>query len=435
MIYNREFETMPRADLEQLQTERLQATLNRVYRNVAFYRDLFDAQKIDIEKVRSVRDLGAIPFTTREDLRKAYPYDMFARPLRDIVRIHATSGTTGRPIVTGYTRNDITNWSELIARQLASVGITEHDVVQVAFRYGLFTGGLGFHYGAERIGASVIPSSPAGDVAEQNQIMKDYKATALVTMPSYATAMANFLPGMSITPSELFLKVGIFGAEPWSEAVRSLLEEKLHIKAYDCYGVGELMGPGLAGECTEKNGLHVNEDHFIVEVVDPTSRTPLPPGATGELVFTTITREGFPLVRYRTGDLACLLEGACPCGRALVRMSRVQGRTDDMIFCQGAKLFPSQVQEVLLAVDGIEPDYEVVLDRENGLDTMEVKVAISAGVTFFDDVRKLVQLKNEVARQLESRLGVKARVSYVEAGSLRAKDGGKRRPVVDRRKD
>ena len=433
MIYDRDIETLTRDDMGQLQIERLQATLNRVYTNVAFYHEAFDRAKVDIEQVRTLDDIRRLPFTTREDLRASYPYGMFAVPLRDIVRMHATSGTTGKPIVTGYTRNDITLWSVLIARQLAAVDITEHDVVQVSFNYGLFTGGLGFHYGAERIGASVIPASAAGgQVREQNLIMKDYKATVLAAMPSYGLAMANLLDDMGIRPDELVVRCGVFGGEPWSEALRGLLQEKLHIKAYDSYGVAELLGPGVAGECTEQKGLHVHDDHFIVEVIDPRSHEPVAPGATGELVFTTITKEGCPLVRYRTGDLASLVDGPCRCGRRLTRISRVSGRTDNQIFFGGARFFPSQVQEVLLAVEGIEPDYELVLAREGGAETLEVKVAISEGVPF-DEVRKLVQYKTAVAEQLHKRLGITARVTFVEAASLRGRGAGKTGAVVDKR--
>ncbi len=433
-MYCADIETMARDELEQLQIERLQATLNRVYRNVAFYKDAFDRAKVTIDAVRSVDDLRRLPLTTKDDLREAYPYDMFALPLRDIVRIHATSGTTGRPIVTGYTRNDVHTWAELMARQLCAVGITDHDVVQVAFSYGLFTGGLGFHYGAEHIGASVIPSSPGGgNVLARDVIMKDYKATALVTTPSYAVTMANLLPHAGIHPEELSLRCGMFGGEPWSESLRELLERKLRIDAYDAYGVAELMGPGVAAECTEKDGLHINEDHFIVEVIDPRSLDPVPPGQTGELVFTTVTKEGFPLIRYRTGDLAGLLESPCRCGRTLRRMSRVSGRTDDKFFFHGTHLLPSQIHEVLLQAEGIQPDYRIVLTREDGVDAMEVKVAISEGIAGFDEVGTLVKMKDDIAQRLHERLGVQARVSFVEASSIRAPDGGKRSPVLDLR--
>jgi len=355
MIYQQSCETMPRDELEQLQIERLQMTLNRVYRNVAFYRKGFDAAGVDIGKIRSVGDLKELPFTTKEDLHASYPYDMFAVPLKDIVRIHSSSGTTGRPIVVGYTKNDIQHWSALTARVLTAAGITEHDFVQIAFEYSLFTGGLGFHYGAERIGASVIPSSASGNIQKQLYIMKDYKTSALLSTPSFAITIASNLREMGIHPESLNLRVGIFGAEPWSDAIRARIEDELRLDAYDSYGLSEIMGPGVSGECAHKCGLHVNEDHFIVEVIDPATGAPLGYGAEGELVFTTITKEGVPLIRYRTGDLGTLTGGTCECGRTFARMSRVSRRIDDMIIVRGVKIVPRQIEEILLRVEGARP--------------------------------------------------------------------------------
>jgi phenylacetate-CoA ligase len=422
--------------MEQLQVERLQITLNRVYRNVAFYRQAFDRARVDVERIKSVADMRHLPLTTKADLRQAYPYDMFAVPLRDIVRLHATSGTTGTPIVTGYTRNDVSHWAALVARQLVAVGITEHDVVQVAFGYGLFTGGLGFHYGAERLGASVIPASASPHAREQLRIMKDYKATALLTMPSYALTMAEHLERLGLHPEQLALRVGILGAEPWSEEVRQRLQERLHLRAYDTYGVAEIMGPGISGECHCQCGLHLNEDHFIPEIIDPESGEPLLAGETGELVLTTVAKEGFPLVRYRTGDLTHLLPGACACGRTLVRMARVEGRTDDLIFLNGLKVFPSQVESVLQQVAGIEPDYRIVLEREGDAEIMRVQVAPSPEGGRFDEIRALEDLKNELSRRLSDDLQVPVRVTFVEASSVKRQgDGGgkKRYEVIDHR--
>jgi phenylacetate-CoA ligase len=432
MFYNQAAETMGREDLEQLQIERLQTTLNRVYRHVAFYKQAFDRHGVNIERIKSVRDLAQLPFTTREDLCASYPYGMFAVPLRDIVRIHATSGTTGRAIAVGYTKNDIQHWSELVARQLVAVGLTDHDFVQIAFNYGQFTGGLGFHYGAERIGASVIPSSSHGNVRDQVTLMKDYQTTALLTLPSYALTIANLAEKMGVAPAELRLKIGLFGAEPWSEGLRRVLEEKLHITAYDTYGLSEVMGPGVAGECPAKNGLHVQEDHFIVEVIHPQTLLPQPDGQEGELVFTTITKEGFPVIRYRTGDLASLSHEPCACGRTFVRMSRVQGRTDDMIVFKGLKLFPLQVEKILMEVEGTTPHYRIVIDQKEGADTMEVQVEVSEDM-LFDEVKEMVRLKTGIAQRLEAELGVTAAVSLVEPKSLRTADGGKRKTVEDRR--
>lgn len=427
------YETMPREELQQLQIERLQMTLNRAYRNVAFYRKAFDSAKIDLETVRDIGDIRRLPFTTRDDLAASYPYGMFAVPLRDIVRVHATSGTTGRPIAVGYTKNDIMHWSELVARQLAAIGINEHDVVQIAFNYGLFTGGLGFHYGAERIGASVIPASTGRNVREQVMIMRDYKATVLVTMPNHAASIANAVEETGIRSEDLRLRVGMFGAEPWSETLRAHLEQRLHLTAYDSYGLSEIMGPGVAAECRERCGLHVNEDHFIVELVNPSTLEPVKPGDEGELVFTTITKEGFPVIRYRTRDLARLIPGACACGRTTVRMSRIAGRTDDMIIVLGAKVFPSQIQEALLGILGVKPEYRIILDRKNDVDAIELLVAMSE-TAGFDDIRTLERLRKEIASRIQTDFDIEPKVTFVEAGSLRQKEGSKDKPVIDKRK-
>jgi phenylacetate-CoA ligase len=435
MTDNRQYETMSRDDLAQLQIERLQTTLNRVYRNVAFYKHALDECRITIENIRSLQDIKNLPFTTKDDLRKSYPYDMFALPLRDIVRIHASSATTGKPVVVGYSKNDILHWSELVARQLSWVGITEHDVVQIGFSYSLFTGGLGYHFGAEKIGASVIPASSHGNLQDQLLIMKDFKTTALICAPSSALALSRLFATMGIPAGQMHLQRGIFGSEPWSEAVRAEIEQTLGLTAYDSYGMSEIMGPGVSGECEKRSGLHVNEDHFIVEVIDPSTLKPLPAGEEGELVFTTITKEAFPLIRYRTGDRASLIDGPCGCGRTFVRMSRVAGRTDDMIMIRGAKLFPSQVFETVLGVEGISPLCRIVLDRKEDEDTMEVCVAIAEGADYIDEIKTLEKLRATVARRIESTLGVFAKVTFMEEGSLREETRGKKQPlVIDRRK-
>jgi phenylacetate-CoA ligase len=363
------YERIGREDLEQVQVERLQATLHRACQNVAFYRESFERLGIDIGKIKSLGDLAELPFTTKEDLRKSYPYGMFAVPLKDIVRIHSTSGTTGTPVVVGYTANDIAVWSSLTARVLRAADITEHDLVQIAFNYNLSSAGLGFHYGAERLGASVVPSS-GESVGRQVTVMRDYKTTALVATPSYALHIASYLRERKIHPDELRLRAGLFGAEPWSETLRDQIEGALHLKAYDNYGLTEIIGPGVSFECSERSGLHVSEDHFIVEVVDPATLKPVPTGGEGELVFTTITKQGFPLIRYRTGDLSSIVEGACPCGRTLARMRRLAGRIDDMIIVDGVNIFPSQIEDVILKVEGIEPHYRIVIDREDSSDTV-----------------------------------------------------------------
>ena len=432
MIYDREQECISKEDLEQLQIEKLQAALYRVYRNVAFYKNAFDEKKIDIEKIKSLKDLQNLPFTTKDDLRKSYPYDMFAVPLRDIVRIHATSGTTGKPIVVGYTRNDLNTWSSLVARVLTSAGITNQDFVQIAFNYSLITGGFGFHYGAEKIGASVIPSS-SEDVHKQIMIMKDYKTTALVSTPGYALHIANVLKEMGMHPEELSLKIGLFGAEPWSENLRNQIERDLHIKTFDNYGSSEIMGPGVSFECEEKSGLHINEDHFIVEIIDPETLSPLKHGEKGELVITTLTKEGFPLIRYRTGDISEIIGGKCRCGRTLLRMKRVSGRTDDMIIVDGINVFPSQIEEVLLQNKEIEPHYQILLSRDEGLEKMEIQVEVSDSFPYFDELKKLEDLKNHIQDQLNLTLGIKTKVVLVEPKTLKRSLGNKIKRIIDNR--
>ena len=432
MLYNARYETMPRDELEQLQIERLQTTLNRVYRNVAFYKSMFDENRINIEKIKNIRDIAHLPFTTKDDLRKSYPYNMFAVPLRDIVRIHSTTGRTGKPIAIGYTRNDIQNWSEQVARVLAAAGVTENDFAQIAFDYAMFTGGFGIHYGAEKLGASVIPSSQSGNIQRQIHIMKDYKTTVLLSTPSYALRIAGNLREMGIHPDELNLKTGLFGAEPWGEATRSRIEEQLHLSAYNIYGVNEMMGPGVSGECSRKSGLHINEDHYIVEIVDPQKGEHLRPGEEGELVITTITREGIPLIRYSTGDLSSIMEGACACGRSTLRMRRVGSRTDDMVVINGINIFPAQIGEVLKKTTGIEPDFQIVIDNHDGEDLIEIKVAVLDNM-FDDEVRKLLGLKNTMAASVERELGAAAKVTFVEQETLHTTAGGAVKPVVDNR--
>ncbi|MBN2353292.1 MAG: phenylacetate--CoA ligase [Spirochaetales bacterium] len=435
MIFNKSKETMSRDEITQVQLERLQMTLNRVYRNVAFYKTSFDTQGVGAESIRTLEDLGRLPFTTREHLLSAYPYDMFAVPLRDIVRLHSTSGTAGKPVVVGYTKNDLSHWAECTARLLSAAGITDQDVVQIAFHYDLCTGGFGFHQGAERIGASVIPASATAP-DKQIMVMRDYKTTALLSTPSFAARLAQELETQHIHPEKLFLKKGLFGAEPWSENLRREIEERLHITALDNYGLTEIMGPGVAGECEEKRGLHVNEDHFIVEIVDPATGAAVSAGETGELVFTTITKEGFPLIRYRSGDMAAFLCDPCPCGRTFCRISRVSGRTDDLIFFGGTKLFPADVEKILLAVEGTAPHFAIDLWSDpDGSEVMEVKVEISEKVFAIDKLRDLESVRDVIRRRIEQVLGVSAKVLLVEPKSLRTDaDGAKFRRVTDRRR-
>ncbi len=425
-------ETMAREELRQLQIERLQTTLNRACRNVAFYRQAFDTAGVDPGAIRDLGDLRRLPFTTREDLAASYPYGMFAVPLKDIVRVNAASGSFERPIAIGSTRNDIRHSSQLTARQLAGAGITEHDVVQIAFRYGLASGGLGFHYGAEEIGASVIPASSGRNVREQVVIMRDYKATALVTMPTHAAAIAVAMEEMGIHPDRLNLRVGLFGGEPWSETLRDHLERCLHLVAYDTYTVAELMGPGIAAECSFRNGLHVNEDHFILEIVDPATLEPVAPGDEGELVFTTVTREGFPVIRYRTRDRARLLEGPCACGRTTARINRIAGRTDDAVFVQGHRILPGDLQEVLFAAMKSRPAWCLVVDREGGIDDADLQIVLSDVESVVDEWKTLEKFRSDVTARLAEAFGIAARITFVEAGSLMCGKGGSG-AVVDKR--
>jgi len=431
MFWEKELECMAREDLEQLQLERLQSTLYRVGTHVPFYRQKFNELKVDYEAITSLDELRRLPFTMKQDLRNNYPYGLFAVPLRDVVRVHSSSGTTGKATVVGYTRNDIKTWSNLAARILCSAGVTADDVIQIAFGYGLFTGGFGLHYGAERLGASVIPIS-SGNTKRQIQIMQDFKTTALVCTPSYALKIADVMMEMGINPNGLSLKYGLFGAEPWSEAMRREISERLGIIATDNYGLSEVMGPGVAGECLECNGLHLNEDHFLVEILHPTTLEPVAPGEVGELVITTLTKEAFPVIRYRTRDLARFLPGDCPCGRTFKRISRIMGRTDDMLIIKGVNVFPTQIEAVLFDIEGTEPHYRLVVERERNEDKVTVMVEAVESI-FFDEMKKQRALVETIRRRLASELGIGVEVKLVEERTLERFDGKGNR-VIDRRK-
>jgi len=430
MYWEAEKECIDREALRQLQLERLQSTVLRVYKNVPFYRKKFDELGIDPDAFRSLEDLSKLPFTSKDDLRTSYPYGMFAVPMREVVRVQASSGTTGMPTAVGYTRNDIKNWSNLAARILMAGGVTQNDIVQIAFDYGLFTGALGLHYGAERIGASVIPIS-GGNTRRQVKIMQDFKTTALMCTPSHALAIADTIMEQGMNVNSLSLKYGLFGAEPWSEAMRQELQDKLKVVATDNYGLSEVMGPGVAGECLERNGLHINEDCFLVEVVDPETLQPLPEGGTGELVITTLTKEAFPLVRFRTRDLTSLIYEPCPCGRTFVRMKKVMGRTDDMIKIKGITVFPSQVESVLSEIEGTEPHFQIVLERKAAVDELTVLVEVSETI-FFDQVRKQKDFIEKIKSRLAAEIGIAVEVKPVEKQTL-DRSGGKTKRVIDRR--
>ena len=431
MIWDRRYECLEREEVEQLQLERLQSTLNRVYRNVSFYKKRFDAMKILPDEIQSAKDLAKFPLTAKEDLRESYPYGMFALPLREVVRIHSSSGVTGKPTVTGYTRNDLHHWSQLTARVLSAGGVTKDDVVQITFKYGLFTGAFGLHYGAELIGASVIPMS-TGNTSKQVLIMQDYKTTALVSTPSYALRVARYMEGQGIDPKSLSLKLGLFGGEPCPEPMRKEIEERLLINVTDNYGVSEVMGPGVSAECEAKNGLHIYEDHFIPEIIDPRTLQILPPGAEGELVLTTLSKEAFPLIRYRTRDITSLDYSACPCGRTLVRMKKVLGRSDDIIIIKGVNVFPSQVEAILMEVEGVEPRYQIIADRIEGVDTLEVKVEVNEKV-FSDEIKNLQNIAGQIERKFREIIGVSAKIKLVAPETLQLTEGVSPK-VIDRRK-
>ena len=430
MYWEPEKECMPREDLEQLQLERLQSTLYRVGTHVPFYKKKFAELKINFEDIRSLDDLRRLPFTVKQDLRDNYPYGLFAVPLRDVVRVHSSSGTTGLATVVGYSRNDIKNWSNLVARVLTGAGVTRDDVIQIAFGYGLFTGGFGLHYGAERLGASVIPIS-AGNTKRQIQIMQDFKTTALVCTPSYALIIADTMMEMGVNPNGLSLRYGLFGAEPWSEAMRHEINEKLGIRATDNYGLSEVMGPGVAGECEQCNGLHINEDHFLLEVVDPETLEPVEPGEVGELVITTLTKEAFPMIRYRTRDLTRLIPEPCACGRTLMRMQRVMGRSDDMLIIKGVNVFPVQIEKVLFEIEGTQPHYQIIVERENHSDKATVLVEVNESI-FFDEMKKQRQMVDHIKARLSSELGIGVAVKLVEEKTLE-RSLGKSQRVIDKR--
>jgi len=431
MFWQQENECMDRKELEQLQLERLESTLNRVYLNVPFYRKKFDAIGFNPDDLASLDDLRKLPFTAKSDLRENYPYGLFAVPLREIVRVHASSGTTGMSTVVGYTRNDIKTWSNLVGRILTAGGVTADDVIQISFNYGLFTGAFGLHYGAERVGASVIPMS-SGNTKRQIKIMQDFKTTALVSTPSYAMLIADTVREMNIDPNSLSLKWGLFGAEPWSDTMRKELEQRLMIKATDNYGLSEVMGPGVAGECLQQNGLHISEDHFLVEVIDPETLHPVKLGDVGELVITTLTKEAFPMIRYRTRDLTRLMPEPCPCGRTLRRMSRVMGRTDDMLIIRGVNVFPSQIEAVLFDIEGTEPHYQIIIDRKGALDDVTVLVEASEKI-FFDEMKKQKELIDTIKKRMASELGIAVEVKIVEKKTIERFEGKAKR-VIDNRK-
>lgn len=432
MFFDEEFETLPRGALEALQLKRLVATAERVYSTVPFYKKTFDQAGIKPSDIKSLKDLRRLPFTNKIDLRDNYPFGLFAVPMEQVVRIHASSGTTGKSTVVGYTRRDINTWAELMARSLAAAGAHKNDIIHNAYGYGLFTGGLGVHYGAEKLGASVIPIS-GGNSRRQIVIMQDFGSTVLTCTPSYALFLAETADEMGVDFKKLKLKVGIFGAEPWSEKMRDEIERKLNIQAIDIYGLSEVIGPGVSIECLEaKRGLHIFEDHFIPEIIDPKSGEVLPYGQKGELVFTTVTKEAFPLIRYRTRDISVLYPEPCKCGRTHMRMERVSGRSDDMLIIRGVNVFPSQIESVLMNIEGVEPHYLLIVDRQGTLDTLEVHVEVNEKV-FSDKIKNLQTLGRRIEKEIKDLLGVNAGVKLVEPKTIQRSEGKAQR-VIDKRK-
>lgn len=430
MIWNESSECMGRDEMRDLQNKRLMATVERVYHNSTFYRAKMHELGVTPTDIETIDDLVKLPFTTKTDLRDHYPFGLFSAPMSEIVRLHASSGTTGKPVVAGYTRKDLGTWSEVMARTFASGGCSRNDIFQIAYGYGLFTGGLGAHYGAEMLGASVIPIS-SGNTEKQIQLMTDFGSTALCCTPSYALYLAEAIHELGVQ-DKLKLRVGFFGAEPWTEEMRCEIEKKLRIKAYDIFGLTEVIGPGVAYDCEVQHGMHVNEDHFLPEIVDPITFKLLPAGEVGELVFTTISKEGMPLLRFRTKDLTSLFYDECSCGRKTVRMHKIMGRSDDMLIIRGVNVFPSQIESVLLEFGETAPHYHLYVDRENNTDTFDVHVEMRPE-NFTDDMTSMLNLKKRIEARIQVVVGIHAHVRLVEPRSIE-RSTGKAKRVTDKRK-
>ena len=430
MYWQKEFETLPVESMKQLQLERLRSELKRSYESVAHYKKCFDENGIGPADLRSLEDLSKFPFTVKDDLRNNYPYGMFALPLKDVVRIHSSSGTTGKPTVVGYSHGDLDMWSDMIARIMCMGGVSGEDIVQVAFTYGLFTGGFGHHYGAEKIGASVIPAS-SGNTARQLLIMKDYRTTILICTPSYALHIAEMMEREGITKGDICLKYGLFGSEPWGEKQRKEIEDKLGVVATDNYGLSELMGPGVSGECLCKSGMHLNEDHFYPEIIDPNTLEVLPEGVRGELVLTSLTREAMPMIRYRTRDITRLYRENCGCGRTLIKMDKPVGRSDDMFIVNGINVFPSQIEEILKFFEDTTPHYMVYLRKKGALDEAEIALEVSDRL-FFDEMKKQKALLDSIMAKFASVLQFRPKVKLVEPRTLQRFEGKAKR-VIDER--
>ena len=430
MIWNEKIECASREEMKAVQSERLKETVTRIYHNVPAYRKKMQDAGLVPGDIKSVDDLAKLPFTVKQDLRDNYPFGMFTVPMSEIVRLHASSGTTGKPTVVGYTRKDLTTWSEVVTRTLCMAGVNREDIVQVAYGYGLFTGGLGIHYGCENLGASVIPIS-GGNTQKQIQLIQDFGSSVICCTPSYSLFLAEEMAEMGLKKEDINLRIGIFGAEPWTENMRKEIENKLGVKAIDIYGLSEIIGPGVSCECTHQCGMHINEDHFIPEIIDPKTLEPMPAGEVGELVFTTVTKEGIPLIRYRTRDLTRLIYDKCECGRTLVRMEKCKGRSDDMLIIRGVNVFPSQIESVLLEMSETEPHYLLIVEREGNLDTLNLMVEVQEQF-FSDEVKQLEALRKKITHNIQSLLGISVNVKLVEPKTIE-RTAGKAKRVVDNR--
>jgi phenylacetate-CoA ligase len=426
-----EHEYLSREALHALQSERLVHLVTRLYQHVPLYRERMQEAGVSPAEIHGIEDLHKIPFTTKDDMREAYPLGLLAVPLTEIEEIHASSGTTGKPVIDAYTRNDLIIWGEVMGRTLEMGGTTSADIIQNAYGYGLFTGGLGVHYGAHAIHATVIPIS-GGNTRRQLAILQDFGSTVLTCTPSYSLYLAESAREAGLDPTSFKLKYGFFGAEPWSEAMRVEIEKSFGIKAYDIYGLTEIIGPGVASECVEQSGMHISEDHFYPEIIDPETGEVLPDGEKGELVITTLTKTGTPILRYRTRDITFLMRERCACGRTTVRMHRLFGRTDDMLIIRGVNVFPSQIEEVLLRFEKIEPHYQLIVDRKGHLDNLEVQIEMTQEL-FSDEVRNLEQIERKIENEIASALGVHARVRLVEPKTI-PRSEGKAVRIVDKRK-
>jgi len=431
MVWNKKYECMSREELQSLQLKRLKEVAQRVYHCLSFYRRKFKERGICPEDIKSLKDLNKLPFTTKSELRRGYPFGLFTVPLSKIVEFHVSSGTTGKPVVDGYTRKDIEIWAEVSARSLSCAGVTAEDIIQNAYGYGLFTGGLGIHYGASLIGAKIIPIS-GGQTTRQVMMMQDFKPTILTCTPSYALHIAEISEEMGVDLKKLPLRVGVLGAEAWSENMRQEIESRLGITALDIYGLTEIIGPGVAQECSEKKGLHVFEDHFLPEIINPKTGEVLKEGEEGELVLTTLTREGIILIRYRTGDITTISYRPCSCGRTLARIGKIKGRVDDMLIIRGVNIFPSQIENVLMQIDEIEPHYQLILERKKGLDELTVELETLPQI-FFDEVRKIEKIERKIARKIEETLGLRVGVRLVEPKTIQ-RSMGKAKRLIDKRK-